>query len=100
MFRQAAGQWEKVFNRHIPLPVGLTAGGSWAEWTAWLGRVRAEMQAGGPAADYSQEVQASIWSAAGIVRQELQEDLSLPETARRVNMSRSYFSKCFRTLPG
>ncbi|MDR6885216.1 helix-turn-helix domain-containing protein [Bacillus sp. 3255] len=49
---------------------------------------------------YSSEVKASILMAVDIMRQELQEELYLPEIAKRVNMSRSYFSRCFRDVVG
>ncbi|MFE5322030.1 helix-turn-helix domain-containing protein [Paenibacillus sp. NPDC056579] len=49
---------------------------------------------------YSPEVQACIAKAVHIIHQELEEELHLPEVARRVNMSRSYFSRCFRDIVG
>lgn len=53
-----------------------------------------------PESPYSSEVQASIFMAVDIVHQELQEELYLPKIAKRVNMSRSYFSRCFRDVVG
>ncbi|WP_028551276.1 response regulator transcription factor [Paenibacillus sp. UNC451MF] len=49
---------------------------------------------------YSPEVKASIAKAVHIIHEELQEELHLPDIARRVNMSRSYFSRCFRDIVG
>lgn len=49
---------------------------------------------------YSPEVKASVAKAVQIIHEELQEELHLPDVARRVNMSRSYFSRCFRDLVG
>jgi two-component system, response regulator YesN len=49
---------------------------------------------------YSPEVKASILKAVQIIHQELQQDLHLPDVAKRVNMSRSYFSRCFRDIAG
>lgn len=49
---------------------------------------------------YSPEVKASIWKAVDIIHQEFQNELHLPDIAKRVNMSRSYFSRCFRDIAG
>ncbi|WP_261303949.1 response regulator transcription factor [Paenibacillus andongensis] len=49
---------------------------------------------------YSPEVKASIWKAVDIIHQEFQNELHLPDIAKRVNMSRSYFSRCFRDIVG
>lgn len=49
---------------------------------------------------YSAEVQASILKAVEMIRSELQEELHLPKIAKRVNMSRSYFSRCFHDIVG
>jgi two-component system response regulator YesN len=49
---------------------------------------------------YSAEVQASIKKAVAMIRRELQEELHLPDIAKRVNMSRSYFSRCFHDIVG
>jgi two-component system, response regulator YesN len=49
---------------------------------------------------YSTEVKASIWKAVEIIHQEFQTELLLPDIAKRVTMSRSYFSRCFRDIAG
>ncbi|MCS7462102.1 response regulator [Paenibacillus doosanensis] len=49
---------------------------------------------------YSAEVKACVTKAVQIIHEELQEELHLPDVARRVNMSRSYFSRCFRDIVG
>lgn len=49
---------------------------------------------------YSSEVTASIWKAVDILHQEFQQELLLPDIAKRVTMSRSYFSRCFRDIVG
>jgi two-component system response regulator YesN len=49
---------------------------------------------------YSPEVNASVWKAVDIILSEFQHDLLLPDIAKRVNMSRSYFSRCFRDVAG
>ncbi|GGO02753.1 helix-turn-helix domain-containing protein [Saccharibacillus kuerlensis] len=49
---------------------------------------------------YSHEVRSSIMLAAALVRERLSEPLQAGQIAREVNMSRSYFSQCFRDMLG
>jgi YesN/AraC family two-component response regulator len=67
-------------------------------------RIQLEPAAGedeeGDGQRYSAEVRASIKKAEELIRAGLQEELHLPDVAHRVNMSRSYFSRCFHDLVG
>ncbi|MEK4356719.1 helix-turn-helix domain-containing protein [Paenibacillus sp. FSL M7-1455] len=49
---------------------------------------------------YSTEVQECIRNAVGFIREHYQTELLLPDVAQRVNMSRSYFSRCFKDIVG
>lgn len=49
---------------------------------------------------YSAEVQECISNAVGFIREHYQTELLLPDVAQRVNMSRSYFSRCFKDIVG
>ncbi|GAA4843178.1 hypothetical protein GCM10023310_21320 [Paenibacillus vulneris] len=69
-----------------------------ANWRAGL--VDSLQEPAGDEGPYSPEVKASVAKAVHIIHEELQEDLHLPDIARRVNMSRSYFSRCFRDIVG
>lgn len=59
--------------------------------------VNADAEAG---FSYSAEVQECISNAVGFIREHYQTELLLPDVAQRVNMSRSYFSRCFKDIVG
>jgi two-component system response regulator YesN len=73
---------------------------AWSDWVAWLVEARTAAQEYNQTEGYSEEVKASIWKAVNFIQRELQEDIHLPNVAKRVNMSRSYFSRCFRDIVG
>ncbi|MFB9273632.1 response regulator transcription factor [Cohnella cellulosilytica] len=73
---------------------------TWREWLARLRDIRANATAQANREAYSPAIVASIFKAADYVKQHRNEDLQLPDIARKVNMSRSYFSKCFRDITG
>ncbi|WP_219835709.1 helix-turn-helix domain-containing protein [Paenibacillus sp. R14(2021)] len=56
--------------------------------------------AGEDDAPYSKEVLTCIRNAISFIRSEFQNEIYLTDVARRVNMSRSYFSRCFRDVAG
>ncbi|MFA9458084.1 response regulator [Halalkalibacter sp. AB-rgal2] len=49
---------------------------------------------------YSVEVVNSILQATKLIKEQLQQPLTADEVARMVNMSRSYFNKCFKEIIG
>ncbi len=49
---------------------------------------------------YSDEVQECIRNAIVFIRERYQTEILLPDVAQQVNMSRSYFSRCFRDIAG
>ena len=96
----AMEEWSKYFDRSI---IGFDEQRKpqiWQEWVNWLEMMRQRMQQEGGGLPYSEEVVASIMKAVDYVKQELKHDIQLPDIARRVCMSRSYFSRCFRDIVG
>jgi len=73
---------------------------TWGEWVKRLQDIRAGAMAYANREAYSPAIVASIFKAADYVKQHINEDLQLPDIALKVNMSRSYFSKCFRDITG
>jgi two-component system, response regulator YesN len=49
---------------------------------------------------YSKEVQECIRNAVAYLHEEFQNEVHLSDVARKVNMSRSYFSRCFKDITG
>lgn len=94
-------EWNRVFvpvsEKRCPPPDGL---GSWTAVEDWLRGVRRLAAEAAGRSPYSEEVTAAIWRAIAIVKEESDRPLYASEAARRVNMSRSYFSQCFKDIAG
>ncbi|MFD0693275.1 response regulator [Paenibacillus sp. GCM10027628] len=101
LFYVAADHWKRLFGSDF-LPDNLLGRpyAHWSDWVTWLDEIRSLAQSYIRTQDYSAEVKASIWKAVDYIQRELQADLHLIEVAGRVNMSRSYFSRCFRDIVG
>jgi two-component system response regulator YesN len=101
LFYVAIDHWKRLFGGEFMQDafVGRQYA-TWSDWVEWLVEVRAAAQEYNQTEGYSAEVKASIWKAVNFIQRELHEDLHLPDVAKRVNMSRSYFSRCFRDIVG
>ncbi|MBD2870870.1 response regulator transcription factor [Paenibacillus arenilitoris] len=100
-FYAIESEWKRVYaavtDRRVAEPGPFD---NWLEAEAWLQSVRdltAQVAGGKP---YSQEVVDCVMKAVKIVQEELDKQLFVMEVARRVNMSRSYFSQCFKEITG
>lgn len=73
---------------------------SWFHVEQWLSKIRTGIQEsiGNPA--YSQEIMDCITKAVSMVQDELSEQLTAAEVAQRLNLSRGYFSQCFKDIIG
>ncbi|MBD0378788.1 response regulator transcription factor [Paenibacillus sedimenti] len=101
LFYVAADHWKRLFgSEFLPEAFPGRQYADWNDWAAWLEEVRAAAETYNRSKDYSAEVKASIWKAVDFIQRELQENLHLLDVAKRVNMSRSYFSRCFRDIVG
>jgi len=96
-------EWSRVFaavsgeRDRPPLPEPLE---HWSEAEAWLRDVRRWTAEATGASYYSPEVAAAVMKAIAIVKEEWNGPLLAADVAKRVNMSRSYFSQCFRDIGG
>ncbi|WP_159881274.1 response regulator [Paenibacillus puerhi] len=93
--------WDRIYNsvteNHIELPDSFH---SWTEVKDWLYEVRELVAKAIGKAQYSEEVKDCIARAVQAMHDELSESVHASEMAKRVNMSRSYFSQCFKDLIG
>ena len=94
-------EWRRIYGavaeRIAELPNRLD---NWREAERWL---RSLQRAAGEAADrssFSREVMNGIYAAVKIVHAELDQHLYAVDVARRVGISRSYFSQCFKEMTG
>jgi len=72
----------------------------WADVEAWLGGLRESASAGSQRLAYAKSVRGAVMKAVKIVGEELGGPLFAVDVARRVNMSRGYFSRCFKDITG
>lgn len=86
-----------LFREELNLPYNFF---SWEEVVEWLEFVHNRMSQSLRERQLSGEVMRSIARALQIIYDELDSPLLLNEVAERVNMSRSYFSACFKKVTG
>ncbi|WP_274651307.1 helix-turn-helix domain-containing protein [Paenibacillus humicola] len=72
----------------------------WYQAEEWLAHIRDAAIRSVDRHTYSEEVTLCVMKAVAILHEELDRPITAGETARRVNMSRSYFSQCFRDVTG
>ncbi|MCR2806377.1 response regulator [Paenibacillus soyae] len=93
--------WNRIYSsvteKNIELP---DAFHSWTDVKEWLTAVRERFIAATGKAPYSDEVKDSIARAVQAMHDELSGQVHASDMAKRVNMSRSYFSQCFKELVG
>ncbi len=89
--------YEAASGRRLELPGRI---GTWYEAESFLRRVREQLGIALGSRLYSVEVRASVTRAAALVHERLSEPLQAGQLAQEVNMSRSYFSQCFRDILG
>lgn len=73
---------------------------TWEDWLAWIERFRTAVGSRIAEIPYAPEMIHCIVKAQAIIQDEFQSDITLPDIAKRVGMSRSYFSRCFRDITG
>lgn len=76
------------------------AGRSLDGWFVWIDEVRSFFQKKTKKPLYSEEVSQSIMKALDRINGAVEENLNQEDIAREVNISRSYFSQCFRDIVG
>ncbi len=93
--------WDRIYasvtGNHIECPDELQ---SLPEASEWLHAVRELLVGALGRAPYSEEVKDCIARAVQAMHEELAGPVHASEMAVRVNMSRSYFSQCFKDLVG
>jgi two-component system, response regulator YesN len=86
-----------VARLHVP-PVERAR--SWPELERWLVDLREQAHKVISRQPYSEGVVRGVLKAVRIVSDELDQPITAQDMARRVSMSRSYFSQCFRDITG
>lgn len=89
--------YSSVTKRQIELPDSFHG---WFEAEEWLTQVRESLRSALGKSPYSEEIKDCIARAVQAMHDEIAGSVTASEMAERVNMSRSYFSQCFKDIVG
>jgi two-component system response regulator YesN len=96
-----ADEWNRLFYPISKESIELQASFEcWLEVELWLVSVRDSVRRALSRPSFSQEVIDCVTKAIQIMHAELAHQVTSADIAKRVNMSRSYFSSCFRDIAG
>ncbi|AJY73544.1 response regulator transcription factor [Paenibacillus beijingensis] len=73
---------------------------SWFQVEQWIGEIRGIIKHFSEKSHYSQEITDCMMRAVQIMEAEMDSPLTAAEVAKRLNLSRSYFSQCFKDIIG
>ncbi|WP_409345174.1 response regulator [Paenibacillus sp. MBLB4367] len=100
IFYSAAAEWKRILpDSAIPSIGSQRPFAYWANAVEWLRVVRLELR-GKLRKTYSDEVLQSVVKAVSYIREHFNQELRLADASREANMSRSYFSQCFKDIVG
>jgi two-component system response regulator YesN len=93
--------WNRIYSavtcRQIELPDSFSG---WYEMETWLHDMRKLIIEAIGKSQHSEEVQNAILRSIQIMHEEISNQVHASDVAKQVNMSRSYFSQCFKELAG
>ena len=93
--------WNSVFQAVTNQPLLLPASfNHWQEAEQWLASVRQQMLQIVGKSRFAGEVQRSVALALQFMHEQLAENVNAADIARKVGMSRGYFSQCFKDWTG
>ncbi|UVI31268.1 response regulator transcription factor [Paenibacillus spongiae] len=101
IFYSATREWERTLSTEEITESGRI--GSlvyWYEWVEWIRQTRNHLIELTNKSLYSKPIVDSILKAVDLIAQDISQQTSLVEMANTVNMSRSYFSSCFKDIVG
>jgi two-component system response regulator YesN len=94
-------RWNLLFRHIAPLPIPLAdTFESWEQVERWFHQIRAQIHNMVGKTAYAPDVMQCIMRAVHLIHEEPERPITATETAKRVNMSRSYFSQCFKEIIG
>ncbi|WP_405450734.1 response regulator [Paenibacillus sp. HJGM_3] len=100
IFYSAVLEWRRIVpDLSIPPLGSLRPFAHWSNGMEWLQTVRRELRSK-LSKTYSNEVVQGIVKAISFIRQHFNQEIRLADAAKAANMSRSYFSQCFRDIVG
>jgi len=96
------GEWNSIFSQTTLGEIKLIQPiHSWFQIERWMKEdLRGMARRSAEKANYSEEIIRCILQAEKLMRAELERQLTAAEVAAKMNMSRSYFSQCFKDIIG
>ncbi|WP_426445808.1 response regulator transcription factor [Paenibacillus sp. S-38] len=96
-----AGSWGRFYREVAGLDIRPPAGMVYRyEAMQWLDEIRAEVRQAMDRSAHSEEVVEAVMKSVHFIHEELGGEMTAQEAARRVHMSRSHFSECFKAIVG
>jgi two-component system, response regulator YesN len=94
-------EWNRMFSdTQIGKIHMLHSSRSWFQVEQWIGKIRRIIRESVQYTSYSPEIMDCISKAVVMIQAEMNRQLTAAELAQRLNLSRSYFSQCFKDIIG
>jgi len=101
LFYTARMNWLRIAREEVWAGTETPGGSSyWTEWAEWLNTIRDKLRDIVLKAAYSKEITSGIMSAVDFINRNLESDIRHSDLAREANMSKGYFSQCFKEIIG
>ncbi|WP_277713130.1 helix-turn-helix transcriptional regulator [Paenibacillus mucilaginosus] len=96
-----AASWGRFFREVAGLEIRPPAGMVYRyEAMQWIDATSAEVRQAMGRSTHSEEVVEAVMKSVHLIHEELGGEMTAQEAARRVHMSRSHFSECFKAIVG
>ncbi|WP_394184908.1 response regulator transcription factor [Metabacillus halosaccharovorans] len=100
-FYSLTDEWNRLYSKILPEPITIEDFlSSWFHFEKWLRDTREIIKVINTKTPFSDEIHDSIMKAVTLAQQMIDQPLTAGEIARKVNMSSSYFSQCFKEIVG
>ncbi|MFV2046340.1 response regulator [Metabacillus litoralis] len=100
-FYSLTDEWNRLYSQILPEPITIDDFlSSWFHFEIWLKEIREIIKVINMKTPYSDEIHDSIMRAVTLAQKKIDQPLTAGEIARKVNMSSSYFSQCFKDIIG
>ncbi|UJF33550.1 response regulator transcription factor [Paenibacillus hexagrammi] len=94
-------EWNRLFAQTLIGKIHMIKGvHSWYQAEQWIRGIRQVIQESAHHASYSEEIMACMTKAVLLIQAEMSSQITAADMAQRLNLSRSYFSQCFKEIIG
>lgn len=101
LFYSLVMEWNRLFaHTNIGKIQMIHSFHAWFQVEQWISHIRGIIRTSVEQTSYSQEIMNCMTKAVVIIQDEMDRQLTAAELAQRLNLSRSYFSQCFKDITG